>query len=160
MNAFAARLPPITDRPLATSLAGRRPSASLIYPARTICPDARTARTESSRPWRRGTNDAVVDLPCNGRVVYLLCKYKVSREVTMGRKIFRTGNSAVVSIPPEALEAVGLQLGDEVSVTVDPENARIVLTPATLPGVRPGFLDRVDRFIDRYQPALQTLAEE
>ena len=65
----------------------------------------------------------------------------------MGRKIFRTGNSAVVSIPPEALEALGLELGDEVTVTVNPERERIVLTPATLPGVRPGFLDRVDRFI-------------
>jgi hypothetical protein len=26
--------------------------------------------------------------------------------------------------------------------------------------VRPDFLDRVDRFIERYQPALKTLAEE
>lgn len=78
----------------------------------------------------------------------------------MGRKIFRTGNSAVVSIPPEALEAVGLELGDEVTVTVDQEHARIVLTPATLPGVRPGFLGRVDRFIERYKPALEALAEE
>ena len=73
----------------------------------------------------------------------------------MGRKIFRTGNSAVVSIPPEALEALGLELGDEVTVTVDPERERIVLTPATLPGERHGFLDRVDRFIERYQPALE-----
>ena len=73
----------------------------------------------------------------------------------MGRRIFRTGNSAVVSIPPEALEALGLELGDEVTVTVDPERERIVLTPAALPGVRPGFPNRVDRFIERYQPALQ-----
>ena len=78
----------------------------------------------------------------------------------MGRKIFRTGNSAAVSIPPEALEAVGLELGDEVTVTVDQEHARIILTPAALPGVRPGFLDRVDRFVERYQPALKALAEE
>ena len=93
-------------------------------------------------------------------MVYLLCKYARYEEVTLGRKIFRTGNSAVVSIPPEALEALGLELGDEVTVTVDPERDRIVLTPATLPGVRPGFLDRVDRFIERYQPALKALAEE
>jgi bifunctional DNA-binding transcriptional regulator/antitoxin component of YhaV-PrlF toxin-antitoxin module len=58
------------------------------------------------------------------------------------------------------LEALGLELGDEVIVTVDPERERIVLTPATLPGVRQGFLDRVDRFIERYQPALKALAEE
>jgi len=78
----------------------------------------------------------------------------------MGRKIFRTGNSAVVSLPPEALEATGLQLGDEVTVTVDHERSRIVLTPLSPPGVRPGFLERVDRFVERYRPALETLAEE
>ncbi len=50
-------------------------------------------------------------------------------------------------------------------MTVNPERQRIVLTPATLLGVRPGFLDRVDRFIEKYQPALdaepwEALAEE
>ncbi len=78
----------------------------------------------------------------------------------MGRKIFRTGNSAVVSIPPEVLEATGLVVGDEVTVTVDPERSQIILAPATLPGVRPGFLARVDRFIERYEPALKALTEE
>lgn len=80
----------------------------------------------------------------------------------MTRKIFRTGNSAVVSLPGDVLESVGLALGDEVTVTVDPEQRQIVLTPAqdTLPGVRVGFLERVDRFITRYEPALETLAEE
>lgn len=78
----------------------------------------------------------------------------------MARKIFRTGNSAVVSLPPEVMEITGLELGDEVNVTVDPERNQIIITPATLSGVRPGFLERVDRFIDRYRPALDTLASE
>ena len=60
------------------------------------------------------------------------------------------------------LEAVGLRLGDEVTVTADPEQGQIVITPAhaTLPGVRPDFLERVDRSIERYRPALETLAQE
>jgi putative addiction module antidote len=80
----------------------------------------------------------------------------------MARKIFRTGNSAVVSLPPDVLETIGLELGDEVTVAADPERQWIVIAPAeeTLPGVRPDFLDRVDRFIERYQPALETLAKE
>jgi len=78
----------------------------------------------------------------------------------MARKIFRTGNSTVVSLPTDALEAVGLALGDEVTVTVDADRHRIIITPSTLPGVRPGFLERVDRFIDDYRPALETLARE
>lgn len=47
-------------------------------------------------------------------------------------------------------------------VIAEPEQGRIVITPAraTLPGVRPDFLERVDRFIERYRSALETLAQE
>jgi putative addiction module antidote len=78
----------------------------------------------------------------------------------MARKIFQSGNSVVVSLPAEVLEAVGLELGDEVIVSADPERARIIIAPVLLPGVRRGFLERVDRFIDDYQQALETLARE
>jgi putative addiction module antidote len=80
----------------------------------------------------------------------------------MPRKIFRTGNSAVVSLPADVLETIGLELGDEVTVVADPGQQRIIITPAepSLPGVRPGFLEHVDRFIERYRPALETLAKE
>jgi len=78
----------------------------------------------------------------------------------MARKIFRTGNSMVVSLPADVLEAAGLELGDEVTVAADRETGRIIVTPTALPGVRAGFLERVDRFIEDYRPALETLAEE
>ena len=80
----------------------------------------------------------------------------------MPRKIFRTGNSAVVSLPADILEIVGLELGDSVTIVADPEQRQIIITPAerSLPGVRPGFLERVDRFIEQYHPALETLAKE
>lgn len=80
----------------------------------------------------------------------------------MPRKIFRTGNSAVVSLPADVLERVGLELGDAVNVVADPEQRQIIITPVegSLPGVRQGFLDRVDRFIEQYRPALETLAKE
>jgi len=79
----------------------------------------------------------------------------------MGRKIFRSGSSIVVSLPPDVLEALNLDAGDEVNIIADPEQQRIVITPlqATLPGVRSDFLEKVDRFIDRYQPALEKLAQ-
>jgi putative addiction module antidote len=78
----------------------------------------------------------------------------------MARKIFRTGNSTVVSLPVDVLEAVGLGLGDEVTVVADSEHGRIIIAPSTLPGVRPDFMERVDRFIENYRPALETLAQE
>ncbi|MFO7698508.1 MAG: AbrB/MazE/SpoVT family DNA-binding domain-containing protein [Anaerolineae bacterium] len=80
----------------------------------------------------------------------------------MSRRIFKAGNSAVVSLPADALDALGLAVGDDVLVVADPEENRIVIKPAEprLPGVRPGFLDQVDRFIDAYKPVLDALADE
>jgi len=78
----------------------------------------------------------------------------------MAHKIFRTGNSTAVSLPADVLEAVGLKLGDEVTILVDPEQSHIILTPATLPGERPDLLERVDRFVENYQPALKALAQD
>jgi len=80
----------------------------------------------------------------------------------MERKLFRSGNSVVVSLPAEVLEEVGLTPGDAVNVLADPEHQWIVVKPAspTLPGVAPDFLEQVDRFIERYQPALTQLAQE
>jgi putative addiction module antidote len=78
----------------------------------------------------------------------------------VARKLFRSGNSTVVSLPSEALDALGLEPGDEVTVAADPAGGRIVITPVepSLPDVSPGFLDEVDRFVDRYFPALDKLA--
>ena len=80
----------------------------------------------------------------------------------MPRKIFRTGNSAVVSLPADVLEQVGLALGDSVSVIADPGSRQIIIAPveASLPDVRSDLLARVDRFIEQYRPALETLGKE
>ena len=80
----------------------------------------------------------------------------------MARKVFRSGNSSVVSIPSEVLEVVGLRTGDEVTVTADVERQRIIIAPAVpeLPDVREDLLEQVDRFIQRYRPALVKLASE
>ncbi len=47
----------------------------------------------------------------------------------MARKIFRSGNSTVISIPLEVLDLIHLEPGDEVNVVADPEHRRIVVTP-------------------------------
>jgi hypothetical protein len=62
----------------------------------------------------------------------------------------------------ELCELLSVELGDAVTVVADPEQGRIIIAPVTepLPGLRPGFLDRVDGLIDRYRPALETLAQE
>ena len=57
---------------------------------------------------------------------------------------------------------MGLQTGDEVTVTADLDLQRIIIMPAApeLPDVREDLLEQVDRFIHRYRPALEKLASE
>jgi len=79
----------------------------------------------------------------------------------MVRKIFRAGNSMVVSLPKESLELLNLREGSEVSIEVDRERKRIIITPVamTLPGVDAEFARQVKEFIEQYRPALEALAK-
>ncbi len=78
----------------------------------------------------------------------------------MLRKVFRTGNSTVVSLPREALDFLRLEEGADVSVELDRENYRIVITPSELPlaGIDEDFAHQVAEFIEQYRPALKALA--
>ena len=79
----------------------------------------------------------------------------------MNRKIFRTGNSMVVSLPKGMLDALNLSEGGEVSVELDKDQERIVIARSTVEtdGVDTEFARQVAAFIDRYRPALEALAE-
>ena len=78
----------------------------------------------------------------------------------MQRKVFRTGNSTVISLPREAIDFLHLKEGADVSVELDRENRRIVITPAelSLAGVDEDFARQVAEFIDQYRPVLEALA--
>ncbi|MCF6159611.1 MAG: AbrB/MazE/SpoVT family DNA-binding domain-containing protein [wastewater metagenome] len=82
----------------------------------------------------------------------------------MRRKICIIGNSYGVSIPKEILEKLQLTPGTQVEVKVDEKAKKIIIEPS----VRESFQDTVDKefaaqvndFIERYRPALKTLAEK
>lgn len=81
----------------------------------------------------------------------------------MLRKIFRTGNSIVVSLPKDALELLGVSEGSDVSVDLDRENRQIVISPvegslASL-GVDETFAQQVADFIEQNRPALEALSK-
>ena len=80
----------------------------------------------------------------------------------MLRKVFRTGNSLVVSLPKDALELLGIRVGADVSVDLDRENRQIVITPVEEPlavvGVDEAFAQQVADFIEQYRPALESLS--
>ena len=80
----------------------------------------------------------------------------------MSRRIFRSGNSSVVSLPRGFLEPLNLGLGSQVSVSLDKELGVIVVAPMgrALPGVDAEFGRQVAEFIEQYRPALEALARE
>jgi antitoxin component of MazEF toxin-antitoxin module len=79
----------------------------------------------------------------------------------MVRKVFKTGNSTVVSIPRGDLEFLGLVEGSDVSVELDRKRHQIIITPLekAAPGVDETFARQVASFIEQYRPALEALAK-
>ena len=79
----------------------------------------------------------------------------------MVRKIFKTGNSFVISLPRESLQQLGLQEGSEVNVAVDQEEGRIIIERAQTPlaDIDAEFAQQLNEFIENYRPALEALAK-
>jgi putative addiction module antidote len=81
----------------------------------------------------------------------------------MQRKIFKTGNSVVVSLSRELLEPLGIAEGQDVSVELDRENRQIVIRPVERPvagNIDETFARQVAEFIDEYRPALEALSRK
>ena len=82
----------------------------------------------------------------------------------MLRKIFRTGNSMVVSIPKDILDELQISEGEEVSIELDSQQRQIVISPVekaipTPTGIDEAFARQVDDFVEKYRPALKALAK-
>ncbi len=81
----------------------------------------------------------------------------------MLRKVFKTGNSIVISLPKEAQEALNIREGADVEVVIDRESRQIIITPVEPPlaaaGVDETFARQVAEFIAEYRPALEALAK-
>lgn len=81
----------------------------------------------------------------------------------MLRKVFKTGNSLVVSFPKDILEPIGITEGKEVSIELDRKNQQIIIQPVNLPSIPSideEFTKQVAEFIERYRPALEALAQK
>ena len=81
----------------------------------------------------------------------------------MHRKVFKTGNSLVVSLPKDLLESLGMQDGTDVSVELDRKNRQILIRPTELPlagDLSQEFARQGNEFIDQYRPALEALSKK
>jgi putative addiction module antidote len=78
----------------------------------------------------------------------------------MGRKIYRTGNSLVVTLPKDALDRLRMSEGTEVDIKINEKERVLVISPAedSLDGVDEEFAAQVGRFIEEYYVALEEIA--
>lgn len=81
----------------------------------------------------------------------------------MIRRLFKTGNSIVLSLPKEVLEDFGIKNGESVNLELDHQQHRLIITrvemPVAIAGVNEAFAHQVDAFIQQYRPALDELAK-
>jgi antitoxin MazE len=80
----------------------------------------------------------------------------------MLRKVFKTGNSVVISLPKDALDLLGISEGSDVSVDLDREKRQIIISPAeeqlAEAGIDEEFAKQVSEFLAEYRLALEALA--
>lgn len=79
----------------------------------------------------------------------------------MVRKIFKMGDSLVVSLPEDVVARLGLQEGSEVSVSVDVAGGRLIVKPkhSAIAKIEHTFAKQLDEFIEKYGPALEALSK-
>jgi putative addiction module antidote len=80
----------------------------------------------------------------------------------MVRKIFRTGNSLVVSLPADTIRVLALEEGTEVTVALDEGQQQIIIKPVTTSpkSIDKTFATQVADFIEQYRSALESLARQ
>lgn len=76
-------------------------------------------------------------------------------------KIFKIGDSLVISLPEDVIEQLGLHEGSEVSVSVEAAEGRLIieLNRPAVADIDPAFARQLDEFIKQYGPALEALAK-
>jgi putative addiction module antidote len=81
----------------------------------------------------------------------------------MQRKIFKMGNSLVVSLPKDAIEEMKISEGTVVNVYYDRVTSKLIVEPVdtdqAVEGINEEFAQQVSEFIEQYRPALDELAK-
>lgn len=76
------------------------------------------------------------------------------------RKAFRAGNSLVVSLPREAVEAIGISEGVPVAIQINTERRQLTMRVVELDEGQssgPRYARMVEDFIDKYEQVLREL---
>ncbi len=81
----------------------------------------------------------------------------------MIQRIIKVGRDLVVVLPENIVESLQLTEGDEVSLSVDPGQNRILIQPVAhspdIEDIDQEFAAQVSEFIKDYKPALEELSK-
>jgi putative addiction module antidote len=77
------------------------------------------------------------------------------------RKVFRAGNSLVVSLPRDVVRGLGLEEGAPVAVEYDRDRRRVTIEPVRMAGRDSNSHDArvIEDFIDKYEDVLRGLGK-
>lgn len=75
----------------------------------------------------------------------------------MIQKVLKVGSSAAVTLPKKALRELGISIGDDISLTIDPMRKRVLMEHAV--PIDHEMIVWTKRFIEQYRPALEALAK-
>ena len=77
----------------------------------------------------------------------------------MTQKVIKVGDSVAVVIPKKSLKDLGISPGDRVNVEIDKKQRRVSFSPA-IAEIDKELLSWTKKFIERYRPALEALANK
>lgn len=77
------------------------------------------------------------------------------------RKIFKAGNSCVVSLPVNLLKSLGIREGSHVSIEVNRENRELILKPVVVKknDMSMEFVRLIDKLLVDYDYTIRRLTE-
>ncbi|MHC1745804.1 MAG: AbrB/MazE/SpoVT family DNA-binding domain-containing protein [Negativicutes bacterium] len=77
------------------------------------------------------------------------------------RKIFKAGNSCVVSLPANLLKSLGIREGSHVSIEVNRENRELILKPVVVKknDMSMEFVRLIDKLLVDYDYTVRRLTE-
>lgn len=79
----------------------------------------------------------------------------------MTQKLLKVGLSAAVTIPKKSLKELGLKIGDEIRVDVDPKNKMVSIRPVANLSHDDAKIARLTlNFVKRYRRDLEELAKK
>jgi antitoxin MazE len=81
----------------------------------------------------------------------------------MIKRLFKTGNSVVISLPREVLDSLGVKNGENVNLELDQKRRRLIVSPLkkdqAIKSLDEDFARQVNDFLEKYKPALDELAK-